>query len=152
MLGRPKDALIRWAQLGAFSPVMENGGGGEHRPWMFDEETTDIYRAFVEIHYQLLPYLMKHGGVAWENGTSLTTYLAHEDYTYLLGPDIFVAPMLEEGTTRMLTFPEGRWVYLFDSSKTFDGETEVTLEIPISEFPAFVREGSDIAATLLADR
>jgi len=106
VLGRPKDALIRWAQLGAFSPVMENGGGGEHRPWMFDEETTDI----------------------------------------------FVAAILEEGTSRTLTFPEGRWVYLFDSSKTFDGETEVTLEIPISEFPAFVREGSDIAATLLADR
>lgn len=152
VLGRPKDAFIRWAQLGAFSPVMENGGGGEHRPWMFDDETTEIYRAFVEIHYQLLPYLMKHGGVAWENGTSLTTYLTHADYTYLLGPDVFVAPMLEEGTSRTLTFPEGRWVYLFDSSKNFDGATETTLEIPMSEFPAFVREGSDIAETLLANR
>lgn len=116
VLGRPKDAFIRWAQLGAFSPVMENGG------------------------------------IAWENGTSLTTYLTHADYTYLLGPDVFVAPMLDEGTWRTLTFPEGRWVYLFDARKTFDGETEVTLEIPISEFPAFVREGSDIAATLLANR
>jgi alpha-glucosidase len=130
---------------------MENGGGGEHRPWMFDDETTEIYRAFVEIHYALLPYLMKHGGVAWENGTSLTMYLTHADYTYLLGPDIFVAPMLEEGTSQTLTFPEVRWVYLFDPSQTFDGATETTLEIPMSEFPAFVREGSDIADTLLAN-
>ena len=149
VLGRPKDAFIRWAQLGAFSPIMENGGGGEHRPWMFDEETTDIYRDFVDIHYQLLPYLMKHGGIAFENGTSLTTYLSHPDYAYLLGPDVFVAPMLEEGTSRTLTLPGGRWVYLFDSSKVFDGETEITLEIPMAEFPAFVREESEIAQTLL---
>ncbi len=68
-LGRPKDAFIRWAQLGAFSPIMENGGGGEHRPWKFDEETATIYRDFVEIHYELIPYLMKHGATAFEAGT-----------------------------------------------------------------------------------
>ncbi len=148
-LGRPKDAFIRWAQLGAFSPVMENGGGGEHRPWMFDEETTDIYRTFVEIHYRLIPYLMKHGAVAFEKEASLTTYLSQADYSYLLGPDIFVAPMLEEGTSRVVTFPEGRWVYLFDASQVYEGPTQATLDIPLSEFPAFVREGSEIAETLL---
>jgi len=140
-LGRPKDAFIRWAQLGAFSPIMENGGGGEHRPWMFDEETTTIYRDFVEIHYELIPYLMKHGATAFDAGTSLTTYLTKDDYTYLLGPDIFVAPMLEAGSSRTLTFPEGRWVYWFDSTKVFEGGTETTLEVPMNEFPAFFREG-----------
>lgn len=44
-LGRTKQLLIRWAQLGAFSPLMENGGNKEHRPWKFDNtnETLDIY-------------------------------------------------------------------------------------------------------------
>ncbi len=28
---RTKEILIRWAQLGSMSPLMENGGGGEHR-------------------------------------------------------------------------------------------------------------------------
>lgn len=149
-LGRPKDAFIRWTQLGAFSPVMENGGGGEHRPWMFDEETTTIYREFVNIHYQLLPYLMKHGAVAFEDGASLTTYLSHDDYTYLLGPDVLVAPMLEAGTSRTIEFPEGRWVYLFDPNKTYPGQSAATLEVPMAEFPAFVREGSEIAEALLA--
>ena len=45
--GRDKDLFIRWAQLGAFSPLMENGGGGEHRPWMFDQQTNAIYNTFV---------------------------------------------------------------------------------------------------------
>jgi alpha-glucosidase (family GH31 glycosyl hydrolase) len=53
--------FLRWAQYGAFLPLMENGGGGEHRPWMYDEETTDIYRAFVQEHYRLIPYFMTTG-------------------------------------------------------------------------------------------
>ena len=45
-LGRSKVLLLRWAQLGAFSPLMENGGDKEHRPWMFDNtnETLNVYK------------------------------------------------------------------------------------------------------------
>ena len=43
-LGRSKELFIRWAQLGAFSPLMENGGNKEHRPWAFDDETLEIYK------------------------------------------------------------------------------------------------------------
>lgn len=45
-LGRTKEVLVRWAQLGAFSPLMENGGNKEHRPWKFDSnnETLNIYK------------------------------------------------------------------------------------------------------------
>lgn len=31
-----KLVFIRWAQLGAFVPFMENGGCGKHQPWQFD--------------------------------------------------------------------------------------------------------------------
>jgi alpha-glucosidase len=53
--------FIRWAQLGAFSPLMENGGNKEHRPWMFDDETLQIYRNFVKIHMSLKPYFLTVG-------------------------------------------------------------------------------------------
>jgi alpha-glucosidase (family GH31 glycosyl hydrolase) len=45
-LGRSRELFLRWAQIGAFSPLMENGGNKEHRPWMFSQpnETTYIYR------------------------------------------------------------------------------------------------------------
>src|ERR1043165_3085803 len=56
--GRAKDLFIRWAQLGAFSSLMENGGGGEHRPWMFDQQTSDIYNKFARLHTALIPYQM----------------------------------------------------------------------------------------------
>ena len=49
----PDPHMFFSAQLGAFCPLMENGGGGEHRPWAFDDETTWIYRRFVLLHEAL---------------------------------------------------------------------------------------------------
>jgi alpha-glucosidase (family GH31 glycosyl hydrolase) len=148
-LGRTKEVFIRWAQLGAFSPLMENGGSGEHRPWMFDNETTDIYRTFVKLHYALIPYMMSEGAKAWAQKKSLVTYLDKADYRFLLGPDVFVAPMLEAGTTRAVTFPAGSdWIYLFDKSKTYTGGSTATLTVPYAEFPVFLKKGSTLATDL----
>ncbi len=59
---RELSLYVRWFQLGAFCPLMENGGNGAHEPWLYDTpgSTTivDIYRKFVNIHMQLGPYFM----------------------------------------------------------------------------------------------
>jgi len=149
-LGRDKETFLRWAQVGAFCPVMENGGGGEHWPWRFDEETVTIYRHFTELHHLLLPYLMAEGARAFDAGTSLMTFTGAATYDYTLGPDIFVAPMIEPGTERSVHFPvDGDWTWLFGEQTTFTGGTTETLEVPLDSFPAFVRVGSDLAGELL---
>ena len=51
-----KEYFLRSAQLNAFLPLMENGGAGEHRPWMVnggDEEITAVYRELVNHHTRL---------------------------------------------------------------------------------------------------
>lgn len=50
-----KSIFLRWVQVGALVPFMENGGNGKHQPWLFDSQTVDIYRKFVDLHYQLKP-------------------------------------------------------------------------------------------------
>lgn len=52
--------------MGALVPFMENGGGGDHTPWSWDDETVDIYRLFVNIHYELIPFFYTAGGEAYE--------------------------------------------------------------------------------------
>ena len=77
------------------------------------------------------------------------TFFDNVEYHYLLGADILVAPMLEEGTSRTIDFPDGSdWVYLFDKSKTYTGGSSETLTIPLDEFPVFLRSGSEIAVEL----
>ncbi len=149
-LGRDKETFLRWAQMGAFCPVMENGGSGQHWPWMFDQETVDIYKSFVDLHHDLLPYLNEQGAEAFEEGRSLFSFLDDETYEYMLGDDIFVAPMTETGTSREVPFPEdGSWTWLFgDHSQHAGGGVEI-LEFPLDSFPAFVRQGSALEGELL---
>lgn len=55
-LGRTKELFIRWAQLGSFSPLMENGGNKEHRLWAFDNETLNIYRKYIRMNVSFPVY------------------------------------------------------------------------------------------------
>jgi len=143
--GRSKELFIRWAQLGAFSPIMENGGGGEHRPWQFDQQTVDIYRTFVKLHHSLVPYLMQTASNSYVAGTSMVSFFDKTDYGYLLGIDLFVAPIIEMGNNIDVAFPSGdNWVYLFDSTQIYAGGTTQSLIIPLDEYPVFMREGAAI--------
>ena len=136
----PKDVFIRWAQLGALCPVMENGGGGEHRPWMYDEETTSIYRKFVKLHYRLIPYIQSQVAYAHELRRPTMRPTAGY-YQYMLGDDIFVAPIVSEGNDRTILFPAGEWIYLFDETKTYKQGVK-KLSFPLDEFPVFIRRGA----------
>mmetsp|Transcript_20348 Transcript_20348/g.29223 ORF Transcript_20348/g.29223 Transcript_20348/m.29223 type:complete len:607 (+) Transcript_20348:66-1886(+) len=105
---KDKELFVRWSQYGAFLPLMENGGGGEHRPWMYDEETTNIYRSFVNEHYRLIPYLLTNGMDAYDsdgNSTVIIPVAARAEstpnyrltqpstYSYLLGESLIVHPV-----------------------------------------------------------
>lgn len=142
--GRSKQLFIRWAQLGAFSGLMENGGGGEHRPWLFDQETLDIYRKLVHLRSKLKYYLMAHSETYFTNEWPLMNFFNKTDYSYMLGPDIFVAPFLEQGTSITVNFPDNDdWVYYYDTTKIYSGGTQENLSIPYEEYPVFFRKDSN---------
>jgi alpha-glucosidase (family GH31 glycosyl hydrolase) len=148
-LGRDKEVLLRWAQLGAFNPIMENGGSGAHWPWLFDDQTTEIYRTYVLLHHAILDYLDAEGALAFEAGVSLMDFGPGDTYDFLLGPDIFVAPMIESGTSRTVQLPdEGEWTWLFDSEVGGGAGESIVLEVPIEHFPVFVRDGSQVGEKL----
>jgi len=136
--------------VGAFVPLMENGGSGNHLPWLFDNPTmvTAIYKTFVDIHVQLKPYLLNAGTTALANGESVITpssssVILPHGYTYMLWTDIFVAPLVEDSLTQVVTFPDGNdWIYWFDSSKVYQGGSTANLSVPYTEFPAFHRKGA----------
>jgi len=137
--------------MGAFLPLMENGGGGNHFPWLFDNptDTTTIYKNFVDIHYQLQPYFLSAGSTAYSTGVSVITPLADEvifpghRWEYLLWTDIYVAPVVEDSLYRVVTFPDGNsWIYWFDNTRVYSGGSTVNLTVPLSEFPAFHRKGA----------
>ncbi len=110
-----KEMFIRSTQFNAFLPLMENGGGGEHRPWMIDpsdKEIIPLYRDLVNQHTRLSPYLHTIGTRALlstdsssvipiavnsedrQRKRSKRTYSTPSTYSYQLGQDILVHPPL----------------------------------------------------------
>lgn len=149
-MGRSKELFLR---LGADGCVLldqlENGGGGEHRPWLFDNETTDVYRRFVKIHEAAVPYLMTTADSVYKAHKAIMQFYNKIDFSYKLGPDIFVTPILTNGGTVTINFPAGsNWVYLFDKSKTYTGGSSTTETFPINEFPVYVLVGASVGDVL----
>lgn len=153
--GQPtREVLLRWAEHTAFSVVMQLGGAGEHHnPWLYDDEAGVIYAKLARAHMQLVPYLSRLVRSASTDGTPTVrplalaypddvTARAHGDDEYLLGPDLLVAPILDEGSTkRVVHFPEGSWVHYFTDA-LIDGPADVELDVPLGTPAVFLRAGA----------
>jgi alpha-glucosidase (family GH31 glycosyl hydrolase) len=149
-----KTVLLRWAQMGALMPIMENGGLDEHRPWMYDQETTDIYRYFAKLHHQLVPYLYSYDIDAHHSGISIVRPIGEgnefdidawqNDWRYLLGEDIFVAALHENVPSREIAFPDGLWIDYWDEDSQYEAGEVITYNVPLAQYPVFLRAGAII--------
>ena len=156
--GEPDGELFtRWVQLGTFSPFMRAHSAGdtsEREPWSFGEPFTSINRKFIELRYQLMPYIYS---VFWEHhryGFPILRPLAMLEQEYIgnhfrqdeftFGDKILVCPVLEQGaTSRLVYLPKGQW-YNFWTHELLNGEKEYTVQAPLEDMPLFVRAGSVI--------
>ncbi len=147
---REKELFVRWAQLGALVPIMENGGIGEHRPWMYDEEVLDIYRRFVKLHHALLPYLYSQGAESYVSGLSVYRPLVKNNWHHLLGENLLVAPIATAGGEKEVTFPSGDWIDFF-TGQTYTGDTTETIVFPLDRYPVYLKKGSILPLDLRED-
>ena len=52
----PRLLYLRWAQWNALTPFFLIGGHDEHRPWKFDPEFLRIFRRYMWLHSELVPF------------------------------------------------------------------------------------------------
>ncbi|WP_452228388.1 glycoside hydrolase family 31 protein [Lacinutrix sp. MEBiC02404] len=151
------ELFARWIQLGvfhAFCRVHSSGDHGDQEPWVFGEEITDIVRKFVEIRYQLLPYLYTAFWKYINDGTpilkSLVLYDQEDTAThyrsdeFVYGEQILVCPILEpNGKGRRMYVPKGKW-YNFWTDEVIEGGREVWVDAELDSMPMFIKEGAVI--------
>ena len=67
------------------------------------------------------------------------------DDAYMFGPDLCVAPVMEEGATeRTVYLPAGKtWVDVWRGTEYEGGQT-VTVPAPIAEIPVFAVKGAEV--------
>lgn len=142
-------------------PLMENGGENSHLAWEYDAPNstllTDTYRKFVNLHYELVPYLVTSGTQAYESGYSQIIPQAvfpgnfsplqstnFTSYAFGLGPSVFFSPVVDAGINQMnITLPEGStWYNYFNPSEVYQGGNTYEVDTPLDNTPVFVKTGA----------
>lgn len=149
------ELLARWIQAGCFSPFFRNHcalGCRRQEPWYFGEEVLQIYRKYVKLRYQWIPYyydLFFEGEKTGEPIMRPLVYHYEKDETaktcndeFMIGDRILVAPVVSQGMTRRMVYlPAGEW-YDYWTHEKFTGSQWLIRETPLDVCPIYVRAGS----------
>lgn len=146
------ELFTRWLQQSAFMPFCRAhtiAGTPDQEPWSYGEPYLSINRRFIQLRYELLPYLYTavwqmtaHGWPMVRPLGWLDSSLWPVDDAFLCGDALLVAPVMEPGvTTRKVTLPAGAWYEFWTNQRCRGGEV-LTVYAPLETAPLFVREGT----------
>lgn len=165
-----RELLVRWFEFGCFCPVMrlhgdrepqqnpliKNGrvlcaSGADNEVWSFGDEAYDILKYYLNLREQMKEYISQLMLEAHEKGTPVMRTLFYEfpkdkkaweiEDEYLFGPNILVAPVLNEGAReRTLYLPKGAvWENYWTHEKISGGQT-VCVNAPLEQIPLFLKK------------
>jgi len=158
---RTRELFQRWAELAAFTPVFRTHEGsqpGDNHQWDRDTETLAHFSRMATVFACLQPYRKTLMEEAAATGMPLVRHpwlvsgreadARHDPETFLLGRDVFVAPVLEPRTERVrVTLPEGLWVHAWTGRIARGGEV-VVQRAPIGQPAVWARAESEAAALI----
>lgn len=151
------ELFVRFNEFCALWPRMVmnswNDDGVVNLPWMYPEMVPQVREA-ISLRYRLMPYLYTQMWRASRDGIPAVRPLLYDfprdasavavDDVFMLGPDVLVAPVLEEGAReRAVYLPqhEGGW-YDWHGGEHYPGGVTVTVPAPLGRLPLFVRAGA----------
>lgn len=155
---RTAELMMRWAEMAAFTPVMRTHEGNRPDDNLQIDSTEQILNHFAAmtcIHKMLLPYSRSVSQEAALTGipAQRPMFLHFEDQPqcndiqdqYLFGPDLVVAPIVEQGQNRRPVFlPDGEeWVALWTGEVQRCGW--IKYPAPLGYPPVFYRRSSQFA-------
>jgi alpha-glucosidase (family GH31 glycosyl hydrolase) len=144
----PPELMVRWVQLGCFTPLMQAHGRLVQEPWTYSREVVELYRGYVLLHEMLVPYARAAAATCARAGLPIIRPLPLIDGdrwdvadAFAYGPSLYVAPVLDEGAReRRAVLPRGRWIEW--SGAVVEGGGEVAAPAPLHAIPVWVREGA----------
>ncbi|WP_341528069.1 glycoside hydrolase family 31 protein [Nostoc sp. UHCC 0302] len=151
------ELFARWMQVGMLYPLMRGHSAmttARHEPWVFGDRVENICREYINLRYQLLPYIYN---LFWEAATTgapilrpLLYHFPNDSKTYtlydqiLLGASLMAAPIYRPGVEyRSVYLPAGTW-YDWWSGESYEGPIHILAHAPLERMPLYVRGGAII--------
>ena len=173
------ELFVRWFQFSAFCPSFRSHGRAWklHLPWgwglgdpgpkevegpwvaawppagdLHRTDVEEICRKFLNLRYQLLPYIYASAAQAHDAGLPMirALWLAYPkderthliDDAYLWGDSFLVAPIFTQGATeRSVYLPQGVWCNYWTGER-LEGGKDVTAKAALDTLPLFVKAGA----------
>ena len=149
------ELFVRWLQFAAFTPFFRNHsnlGTIDQEPWALGPVVEAIARHTIEQRYHFLPLFYCLVAEARETGAPvmrpLFWHYANDPMAtargdqFLLGRDLLVAPILEQGSAaRAVYLPNEAW-YDFWTDEPIEGGRHHLAEASLEHIPLFVRGGA----------
>ena len=143
--------LLRWTGHCTYGTIFRYHGN-DHRPWGYDNATTDTIRAYLQTRYRLVPSLIAFGAAATRTGFPLVGRCdlfwpthpesrSNEQYVFL--NDTLVAPIWDSkvnATSRSVWIPPGEWYDAWNGSAV-RGPATLTVTQPYERIPLWHRAG-----------
>lgn len=131
-----KELLIRWLEANLFIPFLRNHSTlhtKAQEPYAYDEETLNIFKKFLKIRYEFIPYLYNLAQEMSFKGEPIVSPLFYHfeddentleiNDEYMVGDSLLVAPILDkDARRRMIYLPKGTWIDLFTGKKYIGGK------------------------------
>jgi alpha-glucosidase (family GH31 glycosyl hydrolase) len=149
------ELFTRWSQWSALVPffrVHSSAQNSPRFPWSYDAATYARWRRMAVLHNRAVPYMQRLWKGARRTGMPPTRPLwlayphdgraARQDQEWLLGPDVLVAPVVEQGArSRRVYFPRGCWRAVDSGERRYRGPRSTRVAAPLGRLPYFFRCG-----------
>ncbi|MEE4258188.1 MAG: TIM-barrel domain-containing protein [Bacteroidales bacterium] len=153
---KDEELYTRWLQMSCFSPILRpHGSGIPSEPVYFNDTTQRIVRSFMNLRYQLLPYIYTTTYAANAEGTPIVRPLFYEfpedsityDLVneYMFGENMLVAPVIEQGqeTIQVYLPSDANWYDYWDNDY-YKGGQWIEMKTNLETIPIFIKAGSFI--------
>lgn len=147
------ELLTRWFQFGTFSPVFRiHGYVSETEIWRYGKDFENTARKFIDLRYQLMPYIYSQAWKITNEGKMLMTPLVYhypnDRNTWNIKNQLFFGESIMTGfvteykkRSMDMYFPEGEWYNYWTNEKVVGGKI-ISVKADLDETPMFVKAGS----------
>ncbi|MBB3186200.1 glycoside hydrolase family 31 protein [Microbacter margulisiae] len=150
-----KELLTRWFEFGTFCPIFRiHGYKSNTEVWRYGTTFENIARKFIDLRYQLMPYIYSLAWQVTSQGAIIMKPLVHDypqdkntwniKHQFLFGSSILVSPIIKyKARGRNLYLPAGSWINFWTGEKVCGGRN-VNVLAPLNQIPLFIKSGSII--------
>jgi alpha-D-xyloside xylohydrolase len=151
------ERFLRWFQFSTFSPLQRvHGYQTDTEPWRYGDEVEGEVRRYLDLRYQLLPYIYSEAAEVTFHGSTLMRPLVmdfrndnealKQDYEFMFGPSLLVSPVLQPDVNQWPVYAPstpGGWYDWWTERKVSGGMT-TRMDAPLGKIPVLVKAGSII--------